>query len=698
MSGTTLEPFVGGVLAALGSGVAGSVALAGAVWLGIRVCRLNATTRHALWSIALMASAVLPAVCLCTSLTRIEYRTVAAIDPRIVVPLRPASARSTVGSAPMRPDANQPASRAQSATPISFASAPLRAAFLWSVRCVTAHFAFAALALWLIVVAARTVALGRRVLALHVLKADAPLLDPTIARRLRRWRHRHGTGRTVALRVSTAVDVPVAVGFRRPAIMLPLRVVRDASAADLDQIVLHEHAHLNRYDDWTNLMECAIASALWFNPVIWFLLHRISLEREIACDDRVIAQTGRTHRYATCLWNLVRTSSLPSSAVLAPGVLFTSKQLATRIERLLDPRRDAVPRLSPTMTILIALVGIAAVVLQMQRAPAIALTSYDVRRPQPLRGISPAPLRSVPAPAPSAAPSAAPPARRSPLGRSPFPSRIASPAVKERNRGGDRQKRLQRRVRTAPQNAYRTGRHAQAAVRRANLKRNVTGAVASNDVTRLRPKLSAQIAGTVRSATSHATFADAFDTTGESVRDLPAFHRIVFDTDIRVEIRRSPRSRIDFGGGPDQANQTTSEVAADTLTISGSGPSDEPSAAITIETPSLDDVQVDGSSDVYIDDVQAQHLTLTMSGSGTIVVAGGSARDGVVDDEGSGNIDLGRLHTASLTASSEGSGDITLSAPRRLAVTIDGSGDVAVHGRAESMSTRINGSGRIIQR
>ena len=53
----------------------------------------------------------------------------------------------------------------------------------------------------------------------------------------------------------------------KPAIVIPLWVMRDLSAAELNQVVLHELAHLRRYDDWTNLAQQVVKAMFFDAPV-----------------------------------------------------------------------------------------------------------------------------------------------------------------------------------------------------------------------------------------------------------------------------------------------------------------------------------------------------------------------------------------------------------------------------------------------
>jgi hypothetical protein len=80
---------------------------------------------------------------------------------------------------------------------------------------------------------------------------------------------------------------------------------------------------------------------------VQFISARIDLEREAACDDRVVSRTGAAERYASCLANAADLGrgrqALSLEPVLAPHASQSRGALVTRVRRLLDPRlsRDA---------------------------------------------------------------------------------------------------------------------------------------------------------------------------------------------------------------------------------------------------------------------------------------------------------------------------------------------------------------------
>src|SRR6202162_6034983 len=406
-----LEPFARTIVGALGAGILESALLAFVI-LGLTKVRPrpSATTRHVFWWSALAASVALPLVSIAFSFGHVEHRRVVEAPPRTAAaawrqlpPQRTQEARpqgrrpsdAAALSSPIRISGSRivetPAIRDDSAVSslgaadFSRAAAALVEARAVASRAVSAidsgFTGLALVAVWLNVVIFGLFSLGRSFRTLRALKRNASPLDEQLLRRLRRGRHASRLGRSVALAVSNEIDVPVAVGFRNPTILMPIGVVEREAAADIDQIAMHEYAHLERYDDWTNLAQRALERVFWFNPIVTFIGRCISLEREIACDDWVVAQTGQAHRYATCLWRLVESSRLPAKPTLAPGALQSPKQITVRIEQLLDSRRNSPPRLSPLGALAVGALCIALVVIQAQRAPVIALTEKVVPAP-----------------------------------------------------------------------------------------------------------------------------------------------------------------------------------------------------------------------------------------------------------------------------------------------------------------------------
>ena len=146
-------------------------------------------------------------------------------------------------------------------------------------------------------------------------------------------------GRSVRVARSAEISTPVAVGPRRPAILIPAGLFADLDQEALDQIVVHEAAHLARYDDYSLIVQRLLEAVLAPHPVVRWIARQIDLEREIACDDLVIAATGQPRRYATCLTRIVELSGGVRASLAAAMAADDTSHLSRRVDMLLDKTR-----------------------------------------------------------------------------------------------------------------------------------------------------------------------------------------------------------------------------------------------------------------------------------------------------------------------------------------------------------------------
>lgn len=151
----------------------------------------------------------------------------------------------------------------------------------------------------------------------------------------------YGAGRQVCLAVSEKVKVPAAIGFWKPAIMLPAWTLRELTPNELKPILIHELTHLRRRDDWTNLLQKMARAIFFFHPAVWWIDARLSLEREMACDDTVLAITGNPRAYASCLIELLEKSCARRGWTMAQAAVHRAQELSLRITKILDAKRPA---------------------------------------------------------------------------------------------------------------------------------------------------------------------------------------------------------------------------------------------------------------------------------------------------------------------------------------------------------------------
>jgi beta-lactamase regulating signal transducer with metallopeptidase domain len=153
-------------------------------------------------------------------------------------------------------------------------------------------------------------------------------------------------GRPVALLESATAGVPMAIGFFRPAVILPKWVLTEHSANEISAILIHEFAHLRRCDDWINFFQKLVRTVFFFHPSIWWVDRQLALDREIVCDDAVLAATNKAHDYARCLVGLAEKNLVRKSVALAQAAVHRVQHISVRISQILDSSRPRATRVS----------------------------------------------------------------------------------------------------------------------------------------------------------------------------------------------------------------------------------------------------------------------------------------------------------------------------------------------------------------
>ena len=186
--------------------------------------------------------------------------------------------------------------------------------------------------------------------------------------------------RSVTLCTSDAVRVPAAIGYFRPMVVFPSWALAEIPPADLNAILLHELAHLRRWDDWTNLAQKIVKAIFFFHPAVWFIESRLTLEREMACDDAVLAASFSPRAYAESLVSLAEKSFLRRGVQLAQAAVGHVQQLKLRLAEIL--RKDRIAEVQGSAHIgkpAVVLMSLAAIVsvYGISRAPRLIAFSSD---------------------------------------------------------------------------------------------------------------------------------------------------------------------------------------------------------------------------------------------------------------------------------------------------------------------------------
>ncbi|MGC2246399.1 MAG: M56 family metallopeptidase [Terriglobales bacterium] len=185
-----------------------------------------------------------------------------------------------------------------------------------------------------------------RALRLSCSPVNAGGLDPAVAEEIAAAMQnlngeRSFTSRHVTLATSERVRVPAALGLWSPMIVLPAWALAELPASELSIILRHEFAHLRRWDDWTNLVQKVVRAVFFFHPAVWWIESRLSVEREMACDDIVVAETDNPMGYANCLVSLLERSLAQRGWTMAQAIVHRAREASERVAQILDKNRPA---------------------------------------------------------------------------------------------------------------------------------------------------------------------------------------------------------------------------------------------------------------------------------------------------------------------------------------------------------------------
>lgn len=179
--------------------------------------------------------------------------------------------------------------------------------------------------------------------------------------------------RKVQVAISDDIATAVAVGYWRPRILLPAGMVASLSQTELQQVLLHEAAHLQRLDDWTMLLQRMATALLFFHPGLVLLGKLMDRDREYACDDWVIALTRRPKTYASCLAKLVSQYARQHPPAFVPGFSSDKEALFDRIKSILDKKRSISFRISRVAYTGLLAATLAVLLLMVRFVPVVAL-------------------------------------------------------------------------------------------------------------------------------------------------------------------------------------------------------------------------------------------------------------------------------------------------------------------------------------
>ena len=143
---------------------------------------------------------------------------------------------------------------------------------------------------------------------------------------------------TPKLLISLKVDVPMAIGWLKPVVLIPATMISGLNSAQLEMLILHELAHIRRHDYLVNFLQTFVEILLFFHPAVLWVSKQMRNEREYCSDDIAVQHCGDAIAYAHTLADTASLCTkanhhhtIPSMAMAASG-----GDLKQRVIRLVD--------------------------------------------------------------------------------------------------------------------------------------------------------------------------------------------------------------------------------------------------------------------------------------------------------------------------------------------------------------------------
>lgn len=139
--------------------------------------------------------------------------------------------------------------------------------------------------------------------------------------------------------MSDLITSPVTIGYLKPVILLPVAAVNHLSTQQIEAVLLHELAHIRRYDYFINLLTKFIQTLLYFNPFVKAFVKIIEREREKSCDETVMQFQYEPHGYASALLALEKAAHVSRHTLTVAASDGKKSEFRQRIEWILGIKK-----------------------------------------------------------------------------------------------------------------------------------------------------------------------------------------------------------------------------------------------------------------------------------------------------------------------------------------------------------------------
>jgi beta-lactamase regulating signal transducer with metallopeptidase domain len=174
----------------------------------------------------------------------------------------------------------------------------------------------------------------------------------------RRIEAREAGDALVDIRLLDSITSPIAAGILKPVVFVP-PVWQDWPQETREAVLAHEIKHHRRRDPMLRAIGAVACTLHWFNPLVWWMAHRLGDQCEYACDEEVLADGMGAERYANVLCDLAASTRSPATAL----AMAHESGLEARVRRMFSkvPKGSRVALVALVVLTILTALGLAVI-------------------------------------------------------------------------------------------------------------------------------------------------------------------------------------------------------------------------------------------------------------------------------------------------------------------------------------------------
>jgi hypothetical protein len=173
-----------------------------------------------------------------------------------------------------------------------------------------------------------------------LMRRRTTVIDPQLQAKVDHWAQLQGLAPVTVHLCPETRPLALAYGIRRPAILLSQWMLEQLDERELEAVVTHELMHIVRHDYLVNWIATMLRDAFFYMPTSQQAYQQFRNEREIVCDDLVVAATRRPLALASALTKVWLHLGEQSPTTLASSLLEPTQPIANRVRRLISYSSD----------------------------------------------------------------------------------------------------------------------------------------------------------------------------------------------------------------------------------------------------------------------------------------------------------------------------------------------------------------------